>query len=186
MIDTDVHFCREPTAAMLQYHTEHRARQARLRTVHERVMAMAGPILVEVVPLPDLEPPGPDYGPLTRQIETALKKIETVRAEKHIGPEVHVIQVTVAKFYGVALDHMLGSRRTVECTAPRMVAIYLSYLLCPHLSLPLLGKFFGGRDHTTILHSVRKITGLVVTNERLAGEIEVLLKRLRPKAVVRY
>jgi chromosomal replication initiator protein len=59
---------------------------------------------------------------------------------------------------------------------PRQIAMYLSKLLTPR-SLPEIGRRFGGRDHTTVLHAVRKITGLVTADGTLTEEIE-LLKRM--------
>ena len=59
---------------------------------------------------------------------------------------------------------------------PRQIAMYLSKLLTPR-SLPEIGRRFGGRDHTTVLHAVRKITGLVTTDGALSEAIE-LLKRM--------
>jgi chromosomal replication initiator protein len=54
--------------------------------------------------------------------------------------------------------------------------MYLAKVLTPR-SLPEIGRRFGGRDHTTVLHAVRKITGLATTESALAEEIE-LLKRM--------
>ena len=54
---------------------------------------------------------------------------------------------------------------------PRQIAMYLSKLLTP---LPAIGRRFGGRDHTTVLHAVRKITGLVAEDKGLANEIAIL------------
>ena len=63
-----------------------------------------------------------------------------------------------------------------DCRAARQIAMYLSKLLTPR-SLPEIGRRFGGRDHTTVLHAVRKITGLVTPAGTLSEEIE-LLKRM--------
>ena len=59
---------------------------------------------------------------------------------------------------------------------PRQIAMYLAKILTPR-SLPEIGRRFGGRDHTTVLHAVRKIEGMVSDDQKLAREIE-LLKRL--------
>ncbi|PNE09990.1 MAG: chromosomal replication initiation protein DnaA, partial [Beijerinckiaceae bacterium] len=70
----------------------------------------------------------------------------------------------------------LSARRTASVVRPRQISMYLSKLLTPR-SLPEIGRRFGGRDHTTVLHAVRKITGLVTTDATLSEEIE-LLKRM--------
>ena len=71
---------------------------------------------------------------------------------------------------------LLSSRRTANVVRPRQIAMYLAKMLTPR-SLPEIGRRFGGRDHTTVLHAVRKIEALVDGDKALAEEIE-LLKRL--------
>jgi chromosomal replication initiator protein len=60
---------------------------------------------------------------------------------------------------------------------PRQIAMYLAKVLTLR-SLPEIGRRFGGRDHTTVLHAVRKIEGLVQGDKALAEEIEVLKRML--------
>ena len=61
---------------------------------------------------------------------------------------------------------------------PRQVAMYLAKTLTLR-SLPEIGRRFGGRDHTTVLHAVRKIEGLVGNDMALAEEIEILKRQLQ-------
>ncbi len=82
----------------------------------------------------------------------------------------------VAKHYGVTRADLLSSRRTANVVRPRQIAMYLAKTLTLR-SLPEIGRRFGGRDHTTVLHAVRKIDGLVSGDKALAEELEVL-KRL--------
>ncbi|GLI20642.1 chromosomal replication initiator protein [Xanthobacter flavus] len=82
----------------------------------------------------------------------------------------------VAKHYNVSRADLLSQRRTATVVKPRQIAMYLAKTLTLR-SLPEIGRRFGGRDHTTVLHAVRKIDGLVATDRALADEIEVL-KRL--------
>ncbi len=86
------------------------------------------------------------------------------------------IQRIVARHYNVSKTELLSNRRTRTIVKPRQVAMYLSKVLTPR-SLPEIGRRFGGRDHTTVLHAVRKIEGLTGNDNTLAQEIE-LLKRL--------
>ena len=86
------------------------------------------------------------------------------------------IQRIVARHYNVSKNELLSNRRTRTIVKPRQVAMYLSKVLTPR-SLPEIGRRFGGRDHTTVLHAVRKIEGLSVSDNTLAQELE-LLKRL--------
>jgi chromosomal replication initiator protein len=86
------------------------------------------------------------------------------------------IQRVVARHYNVSKADLLSSRRTRTIVRPRQVAMYLAKVLTPR-SLPEIGRRFGGRDHTTVLHAVRKIEDLIQGDKTLAEEIE-LLKRM--------
>jgi chromosomal replication initiator protein len=83
----------------------------------------------------------------------------------------------VAKHYGVTRSDLLSSRRTANVVRPRQIAMYLAKTLTLR-SLPEIGRRFGGRDHTTVLHAVRKIDGLVSGDKVLAEELEVLKRVL--------
>jgi chromosomal replication initiator protein len=82
----------------------------------------------------------------------------------------------VAKHSSVTRSDLLSSRRTANVVRPRQIAMYLAKTLTLR-SLPEIGRRFGGRDHTTVLHAVRKIDANIVTDKVLAEEVEVL-KRL--------
>jgi hypothetical protein len=92
------------------------------------------------------------------------------------GRNIEDIQKLVASHFNVSRGDILSARRTASVVRPRQIAMYLSKLLTPR-SLPEIGRRFGGRDHTTVLHAVRKITGLVTADGTLSEEIE-LLKRM--------
>ncbi|HSI40828.1 MAG TPA: chromosomal replication initiator protein DnaA [Xanthobacteraceae bacterium] len=79
----------------------------------------------------------------------------------------------VAKHYNVSRADLLSQRRTANVVKPRQIAMYLAKQLTLR-SLPEIGRRFGGRDHTTVLHAVRKIDGLVATDRVLAEEIATL------------
>jgi len=86
------------------------------------------------------------------------------------------IQRFVARHYNISKQDMLSSRRTRTVVRPRQVAMYLAKMLTPR-SLPEIGRNFGGRDHTTVLHAVRTVENRLGTDQKLAQEVE-LLKRL--------
>ncbi|WP_332065320.1 chromosomal replication initiator protein DnaA [Bartonella sp. CB189] len=86
------------------------------------------------------------------------------------------IQRAVARHYNISKQDLLSNRRTRTVVKPRQIAMYLAKILTPR-SLPEIGRRFGGRDHTTVLHAVRKIEDLVCDDQTLAKELE-LLKRL--------
>jgi len=84
----------------------------------------------------------------------------------------------VARQYNVSRADLLSSRRTANVVRPRQVAMYLAKQLTLR-SLPEIGRRFGGRDHTTVLHAVRKIENLVNNDTSLAEEIEILKRQLQ-------
>jgi chromosomal replication initiator protein len=86
------------------------------------------------------------------------------------------IQKIVSRHYNVSKADLLSSRRTRTIVRPRQIAMYLSKTLTPR-SLPEIGRRFGGRDHTTVLHAVRKVEEMMQGDQHLAEEIE-LLKRM--------
>ena len=86
------------------------------------------------------------------------------------------IQKIVARQFNVSKNDLLSNRRTRVIVRPRQIAMYLAKVMTPR-SLPEIGRRFGGRDHTTVLHAVRKIESMTSDDQTLAHEIE-LLKRL--------
>ena len=86
------------------------------------------------------------------------------------------IQRKVAEHYNIRLADMIGPKRSRNVARPRQIAMYLSKQLTSR-SLPDIGRRFGGRDHTTIMHGVRKIDELVTEDHGLAEDV-ALLKRL--------
>lgn len=86
------------------------------------------------------------------------------------------IQRVVSRHYNVSRQELVSDRRTRVIVKPRQIAMYLAKTMTPR-SFPEIGRRFGGRDHTTVLHAVRKIEGLINGDTKLGHEIE-LLKRL--------
>ena len=93
------------------------------------------------------------------------------------GVSIDTIKQKVAEFYGVSIADIISHRSTASIVKPRHVAFYLSKTMTLR-SLPAIGRRFGGRDHTTILHGVRKIEALLKTNAQLAEEVNRIRKVL--------
>jgi chromosomal replication initiator protein len=91
------------------------------------------------------------------------------------------IQRVVARHYNVSKTELLSNRRTRTIVKPRQVAMYLSKVMTPR-SLPEIGRRFGGRDHTTVLHAVRKIEDLSGSDNNLAQELELLRRLISDQA----
>ncbi len=87
------------------------------------------------------------------------------------------IQKTVAEYYKLKMSDMLSKRRTRSVARPRQMAMALAKELTNH-SLPEIAEFFGGRDHTTVLHACRKIKELVETSTDMAEDYKNLMRIL--------
>ena len=87
------------------------------------------------------------------------------------------IQTQVAEHYRIRKAEMTSARRAREVARPRQVAMYLSKQLTPK-SLPDIGRRFGGRDHTTVIHAVRQIEKLRASDAELDADIRLLTRQL--------
>ena len=103
-------------------------------------------------------------------------RAHTRGAEKRIT--VDEIQKAVAEHYGLKQADLLNERRTRAVARPRHVAMYLAKQLTTR-SYPDIGRRFGGRDHTTVLHAVRRIEALKAEEPGLAADLESLTRKLR-------
>jgi len=110
-------------------------------------------------------------------VETAENAIrDLVRNQEPKRVKIDDIQKLVASHYNISRADILSSRRTANVVRPRQIAMYLSKVLTLR-SLPEIGRRFGGRDHTTVLHAVRKVEELASKDKSLSEVIE-LLKRM--------
>jgi chromosomal replication initiator protein len=115
----------------------------------------------------------------TLSVEAAEVAIrDLIRAREPRRVKIEEIQKLVANHYCVSRADILSSRRTATVVKPRQVAMYLSKALTLR-SLPEIGRRFGGRDHTTVLHAVRKIEGLSASDATLREELELLKRMLQ-------
>ena len=83
----------------------------------------------------------------------------------------------VADHYNLRMSDLLSARRARNVARPRQVAMYLAKTLTSR-SLPDIGRRFGGRDHTTVIHAVRKIEELKATDSQIAEDVELLRRML--------
>tara|TARA_B100000427_G_C15471698_1_gene578863 strand:- start:736 stop:1458 length:723 start_codon:yes stop_codon:yes gene_type:complete len=90
---------------------------------------------------------------------------------------IDLIQSVVCKFFKISKTEMLSSRRSRYLVRPRQVAIYLTKILTSK-SLPEIGREFSGRDHTTIIHSVKTIEKLKKTDNDISNNIESLKNQI--------
>ena len=108
---------------------------------------------------------------------------EAIRARKQDVNQMLVIPIDkiqneVGNFYSVSVKEMKGSRRLQNIVLARQVAMYLSRELTDN-SLPKIGKEFGGKDHTTVIHAHAKIKSLIDEDDNLRLEIESIKKKIK-------
>ena len=112
-------------------------------------------------------------------LELAEREIrDLIRPAEPRKIKIEEIQRIVARRYNISRGDLISSRRTAIVVRPRQIAMYLAKTLTLR-SLPEIGRRFGGRDHTTVLHAVRKIEGLVSNDGALAEEIETIKRELQ-------
>ena len=110
-------------------------------------------------------------------LELVREAIKDVLALQDKLVTVDNIIKTVAEYYKIKVSDLLSKRRTSSLARARQIAMALAKELTNH-SLPELGRAFGGRDHTTVLHAVRKIQELKKTNTGIAEDFINLLRTL--------
>jgi chromosomal replication initiator protein len=108
-------------------------------------------------------------------VKDALKDLLSVQ-NRQISVE--NIQKTVADFFNIKVADMYSKKRPANIARPRQIAMYLAKELTQK-SLPEIGELFGGRDHTTVLHAVRKIAGDRTKNPECNHELHVLEQTLK-------
>jgi chromosomal replication initiator protein len=87
------------------------------------------------------------------------------------------IQKTVATYYKIRVNDLLSAKRTRSIARPRQVAMALAKELTKH-SLPEIGKAFGGRDHSTVIHATRKVEALRQSDSLIEEDYRNLLRSL--------
>lgn len=108
---------------------------------------------------------------------------EAIRARKNEALQITVIpiekiQAEVGKFYNVSVNEMKGTRRVQNIVLARQVAMYLAREMTDN-SLPRIGREFGGKDHTTVMHAYEKIKGMIEIDDNLRLEIQTIKKKLK-------
>ena len=111
-------------------------------------------------------------------VEVAREALKDLLSASTGQVTVELIQKTVADYYKIKVADMYSKRRPSAIAMPRQVAMYLAKELTQK-SLPEIGELFGGRDHTTVLHAVRKIGGDRSKNGELNHALHVLEQTLK-------
>ena len=136
-----------------------------------------------------------------RQLEGALKKILALQLINKIPPSLAVAQsavadilntneplevvldrivTEVARYFSVSADDIKGSKRTSNITLARQVAMYIIREVCG-LSMPQIGAVVGGRDHSTVHHSIARVESKIASDSSFALQIQDLIATVKGK-----
>jgi Bacterial dnaA protein helix-turn-helix len=160
------------TSLQLEAHAAAMARRARMRAVERRELPLPTPQPV-LAPNPPTPPPEPEELPR-----------ETTGWPPSAG---WIIKCAVADEFGVSVGDLISDRRTLGVTVPRMIAIWIYRTLRPQTSsLPTIGRIFSNRmgrprDHTTVLHSLRKVANRMLWDEEYSARVRRLVEEIAPK-----
>lgn len=144
-----------------------------MRKITEQAALLRSPRPPDIVAPPEPDPPiiSGNYKLTWVSIVEVLPPLQQSRLKR--------IKEAVCSFYGVNYAELISDRRQKYIVLPRQIAAYL----CKELTLstlPAIGRAFGGRDHTTILHAHRKIERLLLVDSDLAFEVAGIRSRLEP------
>jgi len=120
------------------------------------------------------------YAQLTGQavsLQLAEEQLTDILSANRRRITIDEIQRTVCQFYRVDRQEMSSKRRARAVVRPRQVAMYLAKVLTPR-SYPEIGRKFGGRDHSTVIHAVRLIEDLRTRDADMDGDVRSLLRQL--------
>jgi chromosomal replication initiator protein len=116
--------------------------------------------------------------PLTVELAEDVLRDVYPQGEAAPVPTIPRIQEAVSQRFGVTLEELVSPRRSQAVAYPRQVAMYLSRELTD-ASLPMIGKEFGGRDHTTVIHAKDKITRLIREDRSVYNLVQELTARIK-------
>lgn len=153
-----------------QLHDAHLERRARLFAV-----PLERPTLAPIVIVPQVKTDAPainaEISPVHTNVVAWEKDVPVFRLT------VRKVMEAVCREYGLSIVEICSARRTALLVRPRQVAMYLAKTLTIK-SMPEIGRCFGGRDHTTVLHAVRKVGGLLPIDPELAVSVAHLEAQL--------
>ncbi len=114
---------------------------------------------------------------ITKEIaEDAIRKYRSTVETKFVTPE--MILESVSKLFRVNKDDITSKRKTKEIVIPRQISIYL-FKNFTELSYNKIGEYFGGKDHSTVMHAVKKVEEYLKTDEFIKDKVETLTKDLK-------
>ena len=147
-------------------------RRERVKNFHAHIARKAAELQAEAYPA-ETDPPGPQLAPIANVVIADAAEI----AFLDLRITVDKIQRIVCKEFGISRSEICSGRRHSNVVRPRHIAMYLSKHMTDR-SLPQIGRMFGNRDHTTILHAIRKIEQCMEADADLAAIVMALEQRI--------
>jgi Bacterial dnaA protein helix-turn-helix len=146
-----------------------RVRRAKIasRAQPDTPIILRPPVPVAVIAAPPVVPANPEQDWIERQ-QVRMIPIRSIDRAYLVD-----IQRIAAAHFGLPWNVMFSATRKGPVVRARQAAMYLAKTMTPH-SLPEIGRRFGGRDHTTVLHAVRKMGALISRDVAFAAEIETI------------
>lgn len=111
-------------------------------------------------------------------VDFAKEVLKDIVKDHHQPCSIEAVQKLVADYYQIKLSDMKSPRRMKHLAVPRQIAMYLCKKHIPKSSFPEIGRKFGGKDHTTVMHACRKIESVIQESGRMRDEVEFLEKSL--------
>lgn len=154
------------------YAAERRARLVRLGTITSKPV----PKLTEAALLPKPKSQPAIFVPPVEYFYPSMWFWELIDPTPRLPLMIRSIQEAVASDYNIPVIEMRSARRTKDIILPRWVAMYLSRTMM-ELSLPQIGRHFGGRDHSTVLHGIQQLEVLMQTDNELRNRVQRIAAR---------
>lgn len=153
----------------------------RYRAARHRLSPKPKPVVVTIPP----PAAGPVYEGAPERPETTQAVVPTfwnTESPAPRFPSVSYIQRVVCLHYQLTLAQLVSDRRNRNIVRPRQIGMYLAKVLTPK-SLPDIGRRFGGRDHTTVLHAVRKVAALMEEDPDFASGVQAVQQAITEACV---
>lgn len=169
-----------PTPTQVRLAKERRERLERIKNAAKRLEPPRVVLFKEaepVEPAPVIVPePAPD--PIGKQIRAAWRMLDEASVHHPIEPIIRA----ACRYFAIPKVEITGSIRTMGPVRARQVAMYLCRKLTGR-STTEIGKKFGGRDHSTVIHAVRRITAAIETDESVRNAVEYLTDEIKASKV---
>ncbi|MCR4955839.1 MAG: chromosomal replication initiator protein DnaA [Lachnospiraceae bacterium] len=110
--------------------------------------------------------------------ERELANIVSPDKPKEVTPQL-IIEI-VSDHFGISVDQMISKNRSNDIAKPRQIAMYLCKNMVSEVSLDTVGSLLGGRDHSTIIHGIKKIADEIEKDKEMNSTIETIKKKINP------